>query len=151
MPRVPAFVVQQLQPSPSVITVILDWGCTLVCYCEVVPDIRMRGCHFHWSRVVWLKVQYLAVAYMEDAKTHKFILLFFCLPFLPAEKIQLVLPLDTPASPMPHSPCQHGYTASSGLQWAGLYLTAASKQIMTVRADTDDQNPPTQPAILSAR
>ena len=43
---------------------------------------------------------------MEDAK-HKFICCLFCLPFLPAEQIQLVFVTEfAPDSQMPYSLCQ---------------------------------------------
>jgi len=60
---------------------------------EVILDVRIRGCHFHWTQAIWHKFQDfgLAVAYMEDAKTHIFIQHFFCLTFLLAKQIQTVV------------------------------------------------------------
>ena len=61
--------------------------------------------HFHWSQAIWHKVQDLAVAYMEDPKTHQFTWRLFCLLFLPVEQIQPVFAtiLDTLTFPIPHS------------------------------------------------
>lgn len=53
------------------------------------PNIRMRGCTFHWSQAVWRKVQQLGlqVAYQKDPPTHTYIRKLFALPMLPAEHI----------------------------------------------------------------
>jgi len=76
------------------------WGCTLVCYPWSNPLHQGPRVPF------WCKVQDLAAAYMEVAKTHKFICLLFCLPFLPAEQMQpvftTILALNNSAILMQH-------------------------------------------------
>ena len=56
---------------------------------DVLPDVKILGCAFHWSHAVWRKVQELGLrrGYMNDKSTHKYILKLMSLPFLPAEHI----------------------------------------------------------------
>jgi hypothetical protein len=101
-------VLHKLQPSQSVVSVVLDFEAALwSAIRETMPNVQLRGCHFHWTQAIWRKVQDLGLAapYQRDAKTQKFIRRLFCLPFLPPQHIQPVfnsiLALDTPATPMP--------------------------------------------------
>lgn len=56
----------------------------------VFPDIRFRGCAFHWAQAVWSHVQQLGLAtqYHTDKGTHSFVRKLLALPFLPHEHIQ---------------------------------------------------------------
>ena len=127
------------------IFVLLKWletalWCTIH---EVIPDMRIQGCHFHWSQAIWHKVQDmdLAVAFMEDAKTHKFICCLFRSPSYQQNKSSLYLQPSLPLTPLlsryhwlnfEHMGTR---TVPSDLQRAGLWLTAESEQIMAVRTD----------------
>ena len=54
------------------------------------PDVRRRGCTFHWT--VWKNVQSLGLqpAYQNDPPTHTYIRKLLALPMLPAEHISAV-------------------------------------------------------------
>lgn len=101
-------VILHLQPNLAVVSVVLDFEASLwAALRQTLPNVQLRGCHFHWTQAIWRKVQELglAVSYQKDAKTQKFIRRLFCLPFLPAEHIKpvfdTILALDCPATPMP--------------------------------------------------
>ena len=53
------------------------------------PQVRLRGCTFHWTRAVWQKVQKsnLQVPYNKDFPTNKFVKKLLALPMLPKEHI----------------------------------------------------------------
>ena len=60
------------------------------------PDVRRRGCTFHWTQAVWKKVQSLGLqpAYQTDPPTHSYIRKLLALPMLPAEHISAVFQLE---------------------------------------------------------
>ena len=56
------------------------------------PDIRLRGCVFHWTQAVWKHVQQLGlqVSYNKDPATHAYIKRLLALPMIPEEHIPQV-------------------------------------------------------------
>ena len=56
---------------------------------SVFPDVRVRGCGFHWNQAVWRKVQGLGLqeAYLQRENTFNLIRRLMALPFLPSEHI----------------------------------------------------------------
>ena len=56
---------------------------------EVLPDVSLQGCVFHWTQAVWRKVQEIGLqaAYINDDANMKFIRRLLALPFLPYEHI----------------------------------------------------------------
>jgi hypothetical protein len=56
---------------------------------QVLPNVRILGCFFHWSQAVLrkLKAVGLQIDYSNDSDIHKFCRLLFALPFLPADQI----------------------------------------------------------------
>ena len=56
---------------------------------EVLPDVSLQGCVFHWTQAVWCKVQEIGLqaAYINDDATMKFVRRLLALPFLPYEHI----------------------------------------------------------------
>lgn len=57
---------------------------------EILPDVIIRGCSFHWGQAVWRKIQEigLQVPYTDDVGTHKFLRKVLALPYVPAEHIE---------------------------------------------------------------
>ena len=56
---------------------------------EVVPDVSLQGCVFHWAQAVWRKVQEIGLqaAYINDDASMKFIRRLVALPFLPYKQL----------------------------------------------------------------
>jgi hypothetical protein len=59
---------------------------------ECFPDVKMRGCVFHWTQCVWRKIQGIGLQshYMQDIGIHRLCKQLLGLPFLPAEHIRAV-------------------------------------------------------------
>ncbi|XP_066268880.1 uncharacterized protein [Branchiostoma lanceolatum] len=53
---------------------------------QLLPTVRMRGCSFHWKKVVWWHAQQcgLQKPYMEDERIHRWLRRLLALPYLPA-------------------------------------------------------------------
>ena len=78
-----------LPRPPAVQELVLDFEAAVWLAVDILPQIQLRGCSFHWAQVVWREVQHvgLQTAYSEDADMHKIIKMLLALPFLPAEHI----------------------------------------------------------------
>ncbi|XP_035686596.1 uncharacterized protein LOC118422872 [Branchiostoma floridae] len=59
----------------------------------VFPDVRFKGCVFHWCQAVWKKVQEhgLQTAYRRNQRVHAWVRQLMALPFLPAASIPAAL------------------------------------------------------------
>ena len=59
---------------------------------ECFPDVKMRGCVFHWTQCVWRKIQGVGLQghYMQDVGVHRVCKQLLGLPFLPAQHIRTV-------------------------------------------------------------
>ena len=79
-----------LPRPPAVKELVLDFEAAVwLAARDILPQIQLRGCSFHWAQAVWRKVQHvgLQAAYSEDADMHKIIKMLLALPFPPAEHI----------------------------------------------------------------
>ena len=54
---------------------------------DVLPNVCIRGCGFHWGQAVWRKIQELGlqVSYTNDAGIHRYLRKVLSLPYVPAE------------------------------------------------------------------
>ncbi|XP_078343061.1 uncharacterized protein LOC144628821 [Oculina patagonica] len=59
------------------------------CLKEVLPDVTVKGCVFHWTQALWRKIQDLGLqaSYQSDDGTFKYLRKIMALPFLPASEI----------------------------------------------------------------
>lgn len=57
---------------------------------EILPNVTIRGCAFHWGQAVWRKIQELGLqsSYTNDVGTHKFLRKLLSLPYMPVEHIE---------------------------------------------------------------
>ena len=57
---------------------------------DILPNVTIRGCAFHWGQAVWRKVQELGLqsSYTNDVGTHKFLRQLLSLPYMPQEHIE---------------------------------------------------------------
>lgn len=57
---------------------------------DVLPNVYIRGCSFHWGQAVWRKIQEvgLQVSYTNDAGIHRYLRKVLSLPYVPAEHIE---------------------------------------------------------------
>ncbi|CAH3187553.1 unnamed protein product [Porites evermanni] len=57
---------------------------------QVLPNVELMGCSFHWTQALWRKVQELGLqkAYNRDRGTYEYTRKMMALPFLPAETIE---------------------------------------------------------------
>ena len=57
---------------------------------DTEEPVKLKGCLFHWTQAVYLKVQELGLvpAYKKKASTYQLIKMLFDLPLLPANQIQ---------------------------------------------------------------
>ena len=55
----------------------------------VLPEVKLKGCAFHWGQAVWLKAQEIGLQrpYLKDNSTHRYVKKLLALPLLPAEHI----------------------------------------------------------------
>ena len=60
---------------------------------EVIEDIPIQGCVFHWTQAIWRKVQSieLSTAYTSDQGTYDYVRRLMALPFIPQEHITAML------------------------------------------------------------
>ena len=60
---------------------------------EVLPNVEMRGCAFHWGQAVWRHLQQfgLQTAYNTDTSFHSYCHQLLALPCLPWELIGITL------------------------------------------------------------
>ena len=82
--------VKHFKTTPALRTTVLDFEAAVWNTMRAVfPDVKLRGCSFHWSQALWKHIQDLGLAsrYMKQALTHKFLRRLFSLPFLPASAI----------------------------------------------------------------
>ena len=80
-------IIQKIPNAPSVTTGISDFeAATWSAFRQFLPQVRVRGCSFHWGQAVRRKVQDLGVAvpYTKYANTDIFIRRLLCLPFIPS-------------------------------------------------------------------
>ena len=56
---------------------------------DVLPNVRLVGCAFHWVQAVWRKVQELGLQqqYFRKGQVHKFLRRLMALPYLFAHEI----------------------------------------------------------------
>ena len=56
------------------------------------PDVKLRGCVFHWTQCVWRKIQGVGMQahYMQDVGVHRLCKQLLGLPFLPAQHVRAV-------------------------------------------------------------
>ena len=57
---------------------------------NVLPQVLIRGCGFHWTQSVYKKIANLGLSgeYQGSGKTSKFLRQLMCLHFLPAEQVR---------------------------------------------------------------
>ncbi|XP_067024035.1 uncharacterized protein [Acropora muricata] len=57
---------------------------------QLFPDVRIKGCVFHWTQALWRKIQELGLQYQynHDRGTYLYLRKFMALPFLPEDNIQ---------------------------------------------------------------
>ncbi|XP_044184342.1 uncharacterized protein LOC122964670 [Acropora millepora] len=49
-----------LPSSPTVTKTVLDFESALwTVFCQVMPDVSLKGCLFHWTQALWKKVRAL--------------------------------------------------------------------------------------------
>ena len=91
------------------------------------PDVRRRGCTFHWTQAVWKKVQSLGLqpAYQTDPPTHSYIRKLLALPMLPAEHIFFTTLLMTQLHP-------NWRTNNDCEGWHGALNTRAAKSKLPI-------------------
>ncbi|XP_044165526.1 uncharacterized protein LOC122949495 [Acropora millepora] len=80
-----------LPNNPRVKKITLDfekamWSATR----QVLPNIKLMGCSFHFTQALWRKVQEFGLqeAYAHDRGTHSYVKQLMAQPFLPTEKIE---------------------------------------------------------------
>ena len=100
-------IIQKFSTLPSITTAILDFeAATWSAFRQVLPHACVRGSSFHCGQAVWRNVQDLglAVPYMKNANTHKFIRRLLCLLCIPSEHIlplfHSIQHLDNPMTPI---------------------------------------------------
>lgn len=77
-----------VQPALAKVTIDFEKAIWTVLR-ELLPDVEVQGCVFHWTQALWRKVQELGLQpnYMNDRGTYSFIRKVMALPFLPATEI----------------------------------------------------------------
>ena len=81
--------VKKMLPSKgeNITTAVLDFEIAM-CQAirEVLPEVRIQGCVFHWTQAVWRHCQGLGLqaAYTQDEDIQSYIKKLLALPFLPA-------------------------------------------------------------------
>lgn len=83
-------IINVLPSAPSVSRVFVDFEKALwSAFKSVLLEAVIMGCVFHWTQVLWRKVQDLgmAAAYSRDDGTYRYIKQLMALPFLPAQEI----------------------------------------------------------------
>ena len=86
-------VIALLPSEPRVKRVVIDFEPAMwKGFVSVMPEVKLKGCAFHWSQAVWRKVQEygLQQQYMKDTGTLMYIKILIALPFLPAQHIPAV-------------------------------------------------------------
>ncbi|KAI0231478.1 hypothetical protein LSAT2_018176, partial [Lamellibrachia satsuma] len=86
-------VVALLPSEPRVKRVVIDFERAMwKGFVSVMPEVKLKGCAFHWSQAVWRKVQEygLQQQYMKDTGMLMYIKRLIALPFLPAQHIPTV-------------------------------------------------------------
>ncbi|KAK3866430.1 hypothetical protein Pcinc_028037 [Petrolisthes cinctipes] len=82
----------ELMPMmPQVQSITLDYEATLwAAAMEILPTVRLYGCHFSFNQVVWQKIHELELvpSYHNSESTQKFCRQVMALPFLPVTEIQ---------------------------------------------------------------
>lgn len=79
-----------LPQKPKVNQVMVDFEKAMQnCLHEVLPDVMVKGCVFHWTQALWRKIKELGLqpAYQSDDGTFKYLHKIIALPFLPASQI----------------------------------------------------------------
>lgn len=83
-------VLRILPSPPAVRSITLDFEQALwTVFRELLPNVSLQGCLFHWTQALWRKVQELGLepAYRADSRTYKYIRKLMALPFLPEAEI----------------------------------------------------------------
>jgi len=82
---------ERMPERPVVENVVSDFEKSLWKAIEkVMPDVKHRGCVFHWTQAVWRRMQTisgLVAQYKRHGDAYRALRLVFALPFLPAENI----------------------------------------------------------------
>ncbi|XP_071949439.1 uncharacterized protein [Antedon mediterranea] len=85
--------VLRIVPVASVVKVVADFEASMwQSLREVLPNIDMTGCLFHYTQAIFRKVQEVGLqrAYMEEPNTRLFVRQLMALPVLPVEHVPAV-------------------------------------------------------------
>ncbi|XP_073235751.1 uncharacterized protein [Porites lutea] len=83
-------ILEMLPVEPDVRQITIDfekalWGVLR----QLFPEVRIKGCVFHWTQALWRKIQELGLQhqYSNDQGTYLYLRKFMALPFLPEDQI----------------------------------------------------------------
>ncbi|XP_064650934.1 uncharacterized protein LOC135502208 [Lineus longissimus] len=83
--------IKRLTPDHSLKKIVIDFESAMWrAIPTVLPEVKIRGCSFHWAQCIWRKIQEigLAPAYLHDDVTHQLCKELLALPYLPHEHIR---------------------------------------------------------------
>ncbi|XP_064627783.1 uncharacterized protein LOC135487676 [Lineus longissimus] len=83
--------IKRLTPDRSLKKIVIDFESAMWrAIPTVLPEVKIRGCSFHWAQSIWRKIQEigLAPAYLHDDVTHQLCKELLALPYLPHEHIR---------------------------------------------------------------
>ncbi|XP_064642953.1 uncharacterized protein LOC135497145 [Lineus longissimus] len=83
--------IKRLTPDRSLKKIVIDFESAMWrAIPTVLPEVKIRGCSFHWAQCIWRKIQEigLAPAYLHDDVTHQLCKELLALPYLPHEHIR---------------------------------------------------------------
>uniref|UniRef100_A0A6P7FDK2 Uncharacterized protein LOC114328960 n=1 Tax=Diabrotica virgifera virgifera TaxID=50390 RepID=A0A6P7FDK2_DIAVI len=82
--------IDTIQPGARPNTIIIDFEMAVVnTFRQLVPDVKIRGCFFHFCKAIWLKVQQLGLEqiYTDDEYFQTIIKSFCALSFVPPAEV----------------------------------------------------------------
>ncbi|XP_035670971.1 uncharacterized protein LOC118412295 [Branchiostoma floridae] len=73
---------------------------------QVLPDVHLTGCMFHWTQCVFRKIQEvgLQTTYLRKGSTYKYLRMAMSLPFLPEDQIETEWEALKAQASTPHRP-----------------------------------------------